>query len=146
VHELSVATAIIDTAVAHAGGRPVEVVSVRVGKLRQVVPSQLEFLFGAAARDTLCAGATLEVDYVDAELECTGCSHRWDPRPNAEHDGSAGWMALPRFRCPECGSAAARTLAGGELEVEAIEVVERGARSEELGASGPRGASMVGGS
>jgi hydrogenase nickel incorporation protein HypA/HybF len=131
VHELSVATAIIDTAVAYAGGRPVEVVAVRVGKLRQVVPSQLEFLFGVASRDTLCEGAALEVEFVDALLECGACGHRWDPRPSAEHAGT-GWMAVPRFRCPECGSAAARTLRGGELEVEAIEVAD--------------GASMVGGS
>jgi hydrogenase nickel incorporation protein HypA/HybF len=130
VHELSVATAVIDTAVAHAGGRRVEVVSVRVGKLRQVVPGQLEFLFGVAARDTLCAGASLEVDYVDALLECSGCSHRWDPRPSAEHDGSTGWMAVPKFRCPQCGSAAARTLRGAELEVEAIEVAEGASMAE----------------
>lgn len=144
MHELSVATAIVDTAVAHAGGRRVEVVSVRVGKLRQVVPDQLSFLFGVASRDTLCAGAALEVDYVDALLECGACEHRWDPRPSSEHDSASGWLALPRFRCPECGSAAARTLRGGELEVEAIEVLEQGADSGQQTAIGPEGASMVG--
>ncbi len=138
------AIAVIDTAVEHAGGRPVEVVSVRVGKLRQVVPDQLSFLFGVAARDTLCAGARIEVDYVDALLECAACSHRWDPSPSPEHDGSSGWMALPRFRCPGCGSGAARTLRGAELEVEAIEVVERAAGSGQQPASNPPGASMVG--
>jgi hydrogenase nickel incorporation protein HypA/HybF len=43
VHELSVSAAVVDTAVRHAGGRPVAVVNLRVGHLRQVVPDSLLF-------------------------------------------------------------------------------------------------------
>ena len=57
MHELSLSSAIINTAVKHAGGRRVTVVSLRVGRLRQVVPDTLEFYFDFVARDTLCEGA-----------------------------------------------------------------------------------------
>ncbi|MBV9838613.1 MAG: hydrogenase maturation nickel metallochaperone HypA, partial [Solirubrobacterales bacterium] len=54
MHELSLSGAIVNTAVKHASGRPVRVVSVRVGRLRQVVPATLEFYFEFVARGTLC--------------------------------------------------------------------------------------------
>ena len=44
MHELSVSSAIVDTAIKHAAGRRVTMVHVRLGKLRQVVPDSLEFL------------------------------------------------------------------------------------------------------
>ena len=43
MHELSLSSAIVNTAVKHAGGRRVTVVSLRVGRLRQVVPDTLDF-------------------------------------------------------------------------------------------------------
>ena len=68
MHELSLSGAVIDTAVKHAAGRPVKVVSLRVGRLRQVVPDTLEFYFGFTARGTVCEGAQLEQELVAARL------------------------------------------------------------------------------
>ena len=52
MHELSISSAVVETAIAHCGGRRVSVVSVRVGHLRQVVPDSLRFYFEiVAARD-----------------------------------------------------------------------------------------------
>ena len=45
MHELSIAQAIVDVAARHAAGRRVERVQVRIGHLRQVVPSALAFSF-----------------------------------------------------------------------------------------------------
>jgi hydrogenase nickel incorporation protein HypA/HybF len=69
VHELSLSSAIINTAVRHAGGRRVSVVSLRVGRLRQVVPETLDFYFEFVARGTLCEGARLEQEVVDSGNE-----------------------------------------------------------------------------
>ena len=44
VHELSISSAIVDTALRHAGGRRVTAVNLRVGGLRQVVPDSLALL------------------------------------------------------------------------------------------------------
>ncbi|MGH2858700.1 MAG: hydrogenase maturation nickel metallochaperone HypA, partial [Solirubrobacteraceae bacterium] len=60
MHELSLSGAIVDTAVRHARGRRVTLVSLRVGALRQVVPDSLAFYFEFVARGTLCEGARLE--------------------------------------------------------------------------------------
>ena len=53
MHELSLSSAIVNTVVKHAAGRQVSLVSLRVGRLRQVVPDTLEFYFELVARDTV---------------------------------------------------------------------------------------------
>ncbi len=108
MHELSIAGAVIDTAIKHAAGRRVTLVTVRAGALRQVVPDSLEFYFGFMTRDTLCEGARLELQVVPARLRC--CGREWG-------------IEEPDFRCPDCGQAA-ELVAGTELEVESIEVEE----------------------
>ncbi len=119
MHELSIASAVVNTAVKHADGRPVSVVNLRIGALRQVVPSSLAFYFEIVARDTVCDGAELDLELVDAVLRCTECEREWDPAPEPALD-----VVIPIFRCPECESAGAETVAGDELEVDSIEVEE----------------------
>jgi hydrogenase nickel incorporation protein HypA/HybF len=114
MHELSISSAIVDTAVRHADGRRVTAVRVRLGHLRQVVPSSLAFYFDLVARETVCEGARLEQEVVPARLSCRGCGHGWA-------------IELPHFRCPECGSGDVAVESGEELEVESIEVEEASA-------------------
>jgi hydrogenase nickel incorporation protein HypA/HybF len=125
MHELTLSRAIVDAAVRHAEGRPVTAVHVRVGAMRQAVPSTLEFCFGLASRDTACAEARLETEPVAALLRCPQCGREWDPAPpplavHGELPGN-GLPALPAFGCPACG-AGGEVVAGGELEVAWIEV------------------------
>ena len=111
MHELSLTSAIVKTVVRHAEGRRVSVVNVRVGRMRQVVPETLAFYFGFVARDTVCEGARLELEIVEARLRCCACHHVW---------------AIERreFRCPACSGAGVEVASGNELEVESIEVEE----------------------
>jgi hydrogenase nickel incorporation protein HypA/HybF len=115
MHELSIATAVLNTACKHAEGRPVRGVTMRVGRLRQVVPDSLAFYFEIVSRDTVCEGARLDLDEIELELLCGECGSRWSP-------------GLPVFRCPECGSAEVTIEAGQELEVDYIEVEEQEAQ------------------
>jgi hydrogenase nickel incorporation protein HypA/HybF len=131
MHELSVSSAIVDTAIRHAGGRQVTAVDARIGALRQVVPSSLGFYFEIVARDTLCDGADLRQHLIAAELRCHACGQAWDPAPKPVHEELP---ELPTFRCPACWGAESDVLAGNELEVESIEVSDLGA---EAGAGGP---------
>jgi hydrogenase nickel incorporation protein HypA/HybF len=123
MHELSIAQAVVDTALRHAAGRPVKLVSLRLGALRQVVPDSLAFYFGIVARETLCEGAVLEHELIRARLGCPGCGFTWDPAPPplATHEPAGEVPALPTFRCPRCETPG-EVQAGGELEVESIEV------------------------
>lgn len=109
MHELSIASAIVATAKRHAGGSPVSVVRVRVGRLRQVVPDTLEFCFGVVARESVCEGARLELEVVPAVLRCAACEHEWE-------------LAEPPFWCPECAGGNVAAVSGEELEVESIEI------------------------
>jgi len=109
VHELSVSSAIVDTAVKHAAGRRVTLVSVRLGHLRQIVPDSMAFYFDLVARGTVCEDARLEHEVVGARLRCKPCRHEWD-------------VTEPAFRCPVCDGARVIVLSGEELEVESIEV------------------------
>jgi hydrogenase nickel incorporation protein HypA/HybF len=111
VHELSVASAVIDTATRHAGGRRVTSVQLRVGHLRQVLPDSLAFYFAHVSRGTLCEGARLDQEVVPARLACEDCRHAWE-------------LGGADFRCPACGSGNVRVTGGDELEVESIEVEE----------------------
>ena len=111
MHELSLSGAIVNTAVKHAAGRPVKVVWLRVGRLRQVVPDTLEFYFEFVARGTLCDGARLEQELIEARLRCRACRHEWE-------------IEIPAFRCPACGGSQVEVASGNEFEVESIEVEE----------------------
>jgi hydrogenase nickel incorporation protein HypA/HybF len=108
MHELSIASAVVDTAVRHAGGRRVTVVSLRVGHLRQVIPDSLEFYFGIVSRETVVEGARLEQEVVPARLRC-GCGCEWTAQAAA-------------FRCPACTAGDVQVVSGDELEVESIEL------------------------
>jgi hydrogenase nickel incorporation protein HypA/HybF len=122
VHELSIASAVHDTVIRHAEGRPVTAVQMRIGRLRQVVPGSLAFYFGIVGRGTPTEGAELEIEMVDARLSCA-CGTEWDPAPGpAESEDEL--VFAPQFRCPACGAAGAEVVSGEEMEVESIVVEE----------------------
>ncbi len=110
MHELSISSAVVQTAIEHAAGRRVSVVTMTTGAMRQVVPESLAFYFEIVAQDTVCEGARLEQHLVAARLRCA-CATEWEPE-------------IPAFRCPACGGADVEVIAGNELEVESIEVEE----------------------
>ncbi len=111
MHELSLSSAVLNTAVKHADGRKVSLISLRVGRLRQVVPDTLEFYFAFVARGTICEGARLEQEIVEASLRCNPCGRQWE-------------ISIPAFRCPTCGGSDVVVASGNEFEVESIEVEE----------------------
>jgi hydrogenase nickel incorporation protein HypA/HybF len=111
VHELSLSSAIVNTVVKHADGRRVTGVELRVGKLRQVVPDTLEFYFEFVARGTVCEGARLEQELIEARLACNKCANEWT-------------IEIPAFRCPSCQGSDVAIVGGNEFEVESITVEE----------------------
>ncbi|HEX6458102.1 MAG TPA: hydrogenase maturation nickel metallochaperone HypA [Thermoleophilaceae bacterium] len=111
MHELSIAEAIVRIAAANAGDRRVSKVELKVGHLRQVVPSALEFAFELVAQGTPVEGAALEIEEVSAAGVCRGCG-----RENA--------LAEFPFRCSRCGGLDFEVTRGEELLVEALELEE----------------------
>jgi hydrogenase nickel incorporation protein HypA/HybF len=111
MHELSIAEAIVAIAERHAAGREVARVEVKVGHLRQVVPSALDFAFGLVAAGTALDGAELVLETVPAEGRCRDC-------------GAVGVLEDFPLQCWRCGGFALDVLRGEELLVDAIELEE----------------------
>jgi hydrogenase nickel incorporation protein HypA/HybF len=105
MHELSIAESILAVADRHAGGRRIARVEVRVGHLRQVVPSALEFAF-----ELLAPGVELAIVEVPTAVRCGTCG---------EESRLDGFPLI----CP-CGSADVEIVGGEELTVESLDVEE----------------------
>ncbi|GAA4661173.1 hydrogenase maturation nickel metallochaperone HypA [Streptomyces chumphonensis] len=115
MHELSIATAVVESADAAArrhGAASVESVRLRVGELAGVVADALRFSFGLAAEGTALAGARLEIEEVPARARCGGCP------------GDFAVGSPPSLECPGCGRSAAELLTGRELEIAAVTLPE----------------------
>lgn len=111
MHELAIAESVVRIAGEQADGRRVAKVYVKVGHLRQVVPSALAFSFELLAEGTPVEGAELEMEQVPASGTCRACgvdSH------------------LPNFplQCQSCGGFELDILRGEELMVESLELEE----------------------
>ena len=111
MHELAIADSIVRIAREHAGERRVTKVEVRVGHLRQVVPSSLSFGFELVARGTPVEGAELDLVDVPAAVICSSC-------------GAETEQEQFPFHCGGCGALDVEVIRGEELLVEAVEVGE----------------------
>ncbi|WP_028059417.1 hydrogenase maturation nickel metallochaperone HypA/HybF [Candidatus Solirubrobacter pratensis] len=116
MHELSIADSIVRIACAHAAGRRVVKVELKVGHLRQVVPESLAFAFELVAQGTAAEGAELELEDVRAAGRCRGCG------AESELDG------FP-LACARCGGLDLELLRGEELLVDSLELEEMGVMS-----------------
>ena len=111
MHELSIAESIVQIANRQADGRRVTRVYMKIGHLRQVVPSALDFSFGLVAEGTTVEGAELEMEEIPAVGMCRTC------------EAENGLWAFP-FQCQACGGLDLEILRGEELLVESLELEE----------------------
>ncbi len=110
VHELSLCHAIAGIVTSHAAGRPVDVVRVRVGALRQVVTDSLAFCWTIVREHEGLGDAELEIEAVPAAVECDDCGMQSE--------------ITSRYSicCPVCASGAVTVLRGEEFLVTSIDV------------------------
>ncbi|MBA2239731.1 MAG: hydrogenase maturation nickel metallochaperone HypA [Solirubrobacterales bacterium] len=111
MHELSIAQSVVEVATRHAAGRPVRVVELRVGHLRQVVPASLEFAWELLTEGSPLDGARLEIEVVPARVACRDCE------AESVIDG------FP-LACGRCGALDVEVVAGEELLVSELELEE----------------------
>jgi hydrogenase nickel incorporation protein HypA/HybF len=116
VHELSMCEAIARTAAAHAAGRAVRSVTVRIGHLRQAVPETLTFCWAMVTKTTALDGSELRVEHVPAVVTCAAC-------------GVATTLEAPILSCGSCGSREVRLRAGDEFLIASLELAPETTRS-----------------
>jgi hydrogenase nickel incorporation protein HypA/HybF len=119
LHELAIADSVVQIASRHADGRQVTKVYLKVGHLRQVVPSALTFSFELVAQGTPVEGAELEMEELPVLGKCREC-------------GVENRPAEFPLLCGACGAFDLEILQGEELYVESLELEEQPAENQEL--------------
>ena len=109
MHELAIAESIVRIACRHAGERRVTRVELKVGHLRQVVPSALAFAFELVADGTQAQNAELHIEEIPAAGRCRACE-------------STSVLAGFPLQCASCGGLDLELIAGEELLVDALEL------------------------
>ena len=112
MHELAIAESVVRIAERHADGRRVTKVYLKVGHLRQVVPSALAFGFELVAQETSVGGAELVLEEVPATGKCRAC-------------GSESRLESFPLQCKACGGFDLEIVAGEELYVESLEMEDQ---------------------
>ena len=112
MHELAIAESVVRIAGHHADERQVTKVYLKVGHLRQVVPSALAFSFELVAQGTPVEGAEMEIEEIPATGKCRAC-------------GAESRLESFPLQCRECGGFDLELIAGEELYVESLEMEEQ---------------------
>jgi len=118
VHELSLCGSIAQIVGRHAAGRPVSVINVRIGQLRQVVPDTLVYCWELVSEGTSLTGSRICVEAVPARMRCRAC----------RHEAEVG--DLPVFACRACGSIDGEVIAGEEFLVTSLELADSAVTGE----------------
>jgi hydrogenase nickel incorporation protein HypA/HybF len=114
MHELSIATSIVELATEEAGERGVGIraVHLKLGPLSGVVKRALLSAYELACEQTILEGSKLIIDQVPIEIYCPNC------------DAPRTLTSMQWFICPVCESPVSEVLHGKELEVTALEIEE----------------------
>jgi hydrogenase expression/formation protein HypD len=110
MHELSLCQAIAGVVRTYADGRQIDVVRVRIGALRQVVPESLSFCWGLVRDYENMPHAELELECVTAEVACRSCGRR--------SEITSAWSIW----CPRCDSPDVEVLSGDEFPLDALKI------------------------
>ena len=108
MHELAIATSVLDTITARVAGRSVCEVLLEIGKLSGVSVDSLRFCFDLAAEGTEADGAALDIVEPAGWARCETCAEEFH--------------LDDRILLCACGSSDVRVLAGDELRIISVEV------------------------
>ena len=109
MHELSITRSVVAIVSERAAGQRVTRIRLEIGSLSSVVPDAIRFCFDLCAADTPAAGALLEIDEIPGRGCCNECGRE------VRLDALIG-------RCPRCGTADLKLIAGQELNIKEMEV------------------------
>jgi len=79
MHELSIATDLINTAIATAkqnNAQKVLSITVEIGELAMINPEQLTFMYEVLTEENMLKGSKLNIEHVPAVMECPNCGYQ----------------------------------------------------------------------
>jgi hydrogenase nickel incorporation protein HypA/HybF len=119
MHELSIASAVVESVLEFVRVRPIKkVLAVRltIGEFSHVEADQLRFCYMAITEQTPIHDSALEIESVEAVVRCEQCSYRG--RPKYWNDAlSVG--PIPTLQCPNCG-ATVEAIEGNDCAIRSI--------------------------
>ncbi len=111
MHELTVISSIFKIILKNAEKNNLTKISkicLKVGRQRHLAPDLMKFAFDSIAKDTIAAGASLNIERVDIKMRCRSCGLEFTVEDNT-------------YLCVSCGSAGLETISGKDLLIESIE-------------------------
>ena len=118
MHEIGIASSILETLDAEARKRPGEkiiAVGLRIGELSSIDRDALTFAFEALTRETSWDNLKVEIEWCPRRQRCLACS---------EEFAVAGY----EMACPKCGKCRSTCISGTELDIAYLELEEPCAR------------------
>ena len=112
MHELSLCEGILqvlETEARQQGFSKVKTVWLEIGALSCVEPEALLFGFDAVTRDSIAAGAKLEIIAIPGSAWCMKCAKTVAVKQRYDE-------------CPECGSYQLQAVGGDEMRIKELEV------------------------
>ena len=105
MHELSVASAVVEKVLEFVSAHSVKkVLAVRlaIGELSHIEADQLRFCYAAITEQTPIQDSVLEIETVEAVVQCERCRYRGRPK---YWDDALSVGPIPTMECPNCGAA-----------------------------------------
>lgn len=112
MHEISICEGILQILEAEAGKQGfsrVKTVWLEIGDLSSIEPEALFFGFDVVTRNSLAAGAKLEIINIPGTAWCMKCAKNVSIKQRYDE-------------CPECGSYQLQATAGDEMRIKELEV------------------------
>jgi hydrogenase nickel incorporation protein HypA/HybF len=114
MHELSLCRSIFTIADRAREGRPVEVIHLQIGQLRQVLPPTLEYCWGLVTEHTALQGSRLDIEHLEVRLRCERCS------------ATMRVAHRPALTCSACRSGDIAIIQGEEFMLTSMDLGGRG--------------------
>lgn len=115
MHELSITQQILNIALKYgeqAQAKKITDLYLVIGQLSSVVDDSVQFYWDMIAENTICQGAMLHFERIEAVLECLDCGEQF-----LLEDGAL-------TACPHCDSISVSVIKGKEFRLDSIEIEE----------------------
>ncbi len=100
MHEISIATSIIDSVIelaAQNNAKKVKEISIEIGKLAMIDKEQLKFGIEILANDTICKGMDVEIKFLPVKIKCKN-------KHITTIDEDVEFLDIPKYlKCGKCG-------------------------------------------
>ncbi len=121
MHELSIASAVVERVLEFINTRPIrKVLAVRlaIGELSHVEADQLRFCYMAITEQTPIQDSVLEIETVEAVVRCERCSYRGRPK---YWDDALSVGPILTLQCPNCDDTV-EVIEGNDCAIKSIRV------------------------